>query len=203
MRMNSTHTRPAFTLVELLTVIAIIGILAGILIPATGIVRRAARTAQSVATFSSYCASITNYRSDYGFFPNLNYSGAAPADNTVINLAAAANRHDNFIMALSFAKADGSALTTAERQGLNRKGIAFYQFTDADFRRRGAPADPYVLTDRHDNPNVRIAWNSGGRIQLPASTDLPAGMTVDVRRDVIVWTLERDGSNYQDCLVWQ
>ncbi|AHF92713.1 N-terminal cleavage protein [Opitutaceae bacterium TAV5] len=60
----------AFTLVELLTVIVIIGILAGILIPVTARVRKSARTAKCVATIRQYSVATQLYANENnGKFP--------------------------------------------------------------------------------------------------------------------------------------
>ncbi|EIP97718.1 prepilin-type N-terminal cleavage/methylation domain-containing protein [Opitutaceae bacterium TAV1] len=57
--------RSAFTLIELLTVIAIIGILAAIIIPVTGRVRESARTAQCASNMRQLAQSMLIYAQDY------------------------------------------------------------------------------------------------------------------------------------------
>lgn len=63
----------AFTLIELLTVIAIIGILAGILIPVVGRVRTSARTAVCLSNLRQVHTGIMGYVTDNrGYFPDIN-----------------------------------------------------------------------------------------------------------------------------------
>ncbi|RRJ95336.1 prepilin-type N-terminal cleavage/methylation domain-containing protein [Opitutaceae bacterium TAV4] len=61
---TTTFATTAFTLIELLTVIAIIGILAGILIPVTGRVRDSARTAQCASNMRQLAQSMLLYAED-------------------------------------------------------------------------------------------------------------------------------------------
>lgn len=71
--MNS-HPRPqirtlAFTLIELLTVIAIIAILMGLLFPAIAIVKEQARKAQAKADVTQIVSAVKAYYTEYGKYP--------------------------------------------------------------------------------------------------------------------------------------
>jgi prepilin-type N-terminal cleavage/methylation domain-containing protein/prepilin-type processing-associated H-X9-DG protein len=74
----------AFTLIELLTVIAIIGILAAILIPTVGAVRKTAKGARCVANLRQIGVAINLYPPDNkGYYPRLkeNYAPDNPVNN--------------------------------------------------------------------------------------------------------------------------
>jgi len=74
----------AFTLIELLTVIAIIGILAAILIPTVGAVRKTAKGANCIANLRQIGVAINIYPSDNkGYYPRLrfNYAPDDPVNN--------------------------------------------------------------------------------------------------------------------------
>ena len=69
--MRHMNKKSAFTLIELLMVIAIIGILAGILIPTVGAVRKQANIAASKSQLSNYVNAIGMFKSEYKFYPDL------------------------------------------------------------------------------------------------------------------------------------
>jgi len=74
------HRKNAFTLIELLTVIAIIGILAAIIIPATSKVRGTARAAQCASNLRQIGFGIPLYsQENKGAYPGPLYSGQGPA----------------------------------------------------------------------------------------------------------------------------
>jgi prepilin-type N-terminal cleavage/methylation domain-containing protein len=66
---NRKHFRWAFTLVELLTVIAIIGILAGILLPVFSAAKKRAQNIQVRLQEKDLVLAIESYESAYGRFP--------------------------------------------------------------------------------------------------------------------------------------
>lgn len=82
-----------FTLVELLTVIAVIGLLAGILIPTAGTVLVHARKLETKARFVRWAAAMEMYRQEYGHYPVVATDGKldparfAPALTGRLNLA--------------------------------------------------------------------------------------------------------------------
>lgn len=67
--LSPVHRVRAFTLIELLTVIAIIGILAAIIIPTVGKVRESARNSQSVSNMRQLALAAQLFTNDNGFFP--------------------------------------------------------------------------------------------------------------------------------------
>ena len=63
------HKKLAFTLVELLTVLAIIAILVALLIPALAVVRNMARETQQKAQLTTTEMGLTAFKNDYGDYP--------------------------------------------------------------------------------------------------------------------------------------
>jgi len=73
---QSRSFAPAFTLVELLTVIAIIAILMGLLFPAIGVIKEQARKVQAKNDVTNIVAAVKQYYTEYGKYPTLEAAAA-------------------------------------------------------------------------------------------------------------------------------
>lgn len=136
----------AFTLIELLTVIAVIGILAAILIPTVSSVRHSATKARVKVQFNQWAAAIEAFRGEYGYYPRFT--------NHKINDGAGAAGDHLFHDILAGRRRDGSALGAAAA-AQNRKRIAFYDFGESDF----APLDsatPGLIQDAAGNTEIAV-----------------------------------------------
>lgn len=150
-----------FTLIELLMVIAIIGILAGILIPTVGAVRKQANIAASKSQLSNYVTAITMFKGEYGFFP---FSEAQADGGADIN-----SLSEDFIETLSGRDAAGAAVST----GGNRRSIGFHSFSESEFFVRADDTiDDSVIVDRFNNDQIFIAidGDGDGDVVVPATS---------------------------------
>jgi prepilin-type N-terminal cleavage/methylation domain-containing protein len=128
-----------FSLVEVLTVIALIAVLAGILIPTVTAVRVAASKTQTRIQFSQWAAAITAFRSEYGYYPVFHDSGT-------VNGGADETDHA-FHDVLAARKRDGSTLSPTSAAAMqNKKRISFYSFSEKEFTRSDSLV-PNLLQD--------------------------------------------------------
>jgi prepilin-type N-terminal cleavage/methylation domain-containing protein len=170
--------RRAFTLLELLSVLAILGLLAGLILPSVGAARRSAHRAKSKVQFAQWAAAIESFRGEYGYYPafdssNLVNGGVTAADHPFHDILAARKR-------------DGTGLTAGGAAAVqNRKAIAFLLFSEADFNAAGLIRDAFdntaiaVLVDKDLDGVIRAGADFttlpevGGMI--PSRDDFPAG----------------------------
>jgi prepilin-type N-terminal cleavage/methylation domain-containing protein/prepilin-type processing-associated H-X9-DG protein len=83
---RAAHGAPAFTLIELLTVISIIGILAAILIPTVNTVFKKARASQSANNLHSIGVAFSQYSTDNkGYIPAPEGTGSVVKGNLTFN----------------------------------------------------------------------------------------------------------------------
>ena len=179
-----TDRKHAFTLIELLMVIAIIGILAGILIPTVSAVKRQANVAASKSQLSQYVNAIQLFKGEYGYYPFLE----AHNDNgeNINDLS------DNFIETLSGRDATNG---NSESVGVNRRKIEFHGFSVAEFYRKSdGTVDPTKVADRLNNTNIYIVidGDGDGQIKVPIPSDVS---TSQVLRTTVTAYVEADTNN--------
>lgn len=169
-----TRNTSAFTLIELLMVIAIIGILAGILIPTVGAVKKQANIAASKAQLSNYVNAIGMFKSEYKFYPFV--TGATDQSVDLSSQSSA------FIETLSGRDSAGVAVST----GGNRRMIAFHSFSESEFQRDANDAVvPTQIADRFNNVNITIVidGDGDGMVDVPNEGSLHMPVTAYVDED--------------------
>lgn len=198
----TSRSRSGFTLVELLTVIAVIGILAAILIPTTSSARTAARKAKTRGQFAQWGAAIEAFRQEYGYYPTFETSGAG-LNKVNGNTAGGTNLTavHRFYETLVGTRRDGSALpntttgTPLPPQAQNTRRIQFITFTESDMvpvnttdatllAKRGLIRDAFdgtdiaVLVDRNLDGSIKFGGTGGDNIaSLPLVTPADGGTT--------------------------
>ena len=139
------RNRCGFTLVELLTVVAIVGILAAILVPTVNGARNSARRADTKVRFTQWSAAMEQFRQEYGYLPQI---------------AAADGRLDTslFLGALTGRSFSGAALSGSALNG-NTKAIVFYRLSEAEII-RGSATDE--VTDGFGNSDIVVLIDLDG-----------------------------------------
>jgi len=118
--MLKSRSRRAFTLIELLTVIAIIAILTAILFPVAGTVREQARASACMSKLHQIWVSASVYRADEGYYPPV-LLGYAEAENAAFTPA----KHLPWdpSLGLPVSAADNTTLGTLYREQINDLNI--------------------------------------------------------------------------------
>jgi prepilin-type N-terminal cleavage/methylation domain-containing protein len=161
----------AFTLIELLTVIAIIGILAGILIPTVGMVKQKATIATSKARISQYLSAIESFKGEYKYYPfSTDLQGQGKLDLSSVAKSRV------FIETLSARKLSNSATTVSE--GGNRRRIPFYTFTEDEIGTERGTRNTVI--DGFGNNKIIIVFDhdNDGEVRVP---DPNGSGTKDIR----------------------
>ncbi|RME68486.1 MAG: prepilin-type N-terminal cleavage/methylation domain-containing protein [Verrucomicrobia bacterium] len=161
--MNPARSRRGFSLIEMLTVIAIISILAAILIPVVGKVQVNARKAKTRVQFNEWAAAIHTFRLEFGYYPD--FSGISG------NLIDTAEDTRIFVETLSGHALDGSALGSGDPgyAAGNTQGITFYSFSTEDLTDGTRP----LLRDGFGNTQIAVLpdLDYDGMIEIGGSGD--------------------------------
>ena len=177
--MRHMNKKSAFTLIELLMVIAIIGILAGILIPTVGAVRKQANIAASKSQLSNYVTAIQLFKGEYSYYPFV-----TGGEDITVDLS---SQSTEFIETLSGRNAsDGKP----KAEGGNRRRIGFYSFSESEFLLKDDDTvDPTQLADRFNNTAIklRIDGDNDGRVDPDVSGAAPTAPAKPIRTNITAW----------------
>jgi prepilin-type N-terminal cleavage/methylation domain-containing protein len=145
---GNRRRRTAFTVIELLAVIAILGILLAILIPSATAARTAANKAKTRAQFNQWATAIELFRSEYGYYPafdsTLKVNGGADATDHLFHDLLVARKRDGSALA-------GSGAAAAQ----NKKLICFHLFAESDFAGSDS-ADGGLICDAFGTTDIAV-----------------------------------------------
>ncbi|MGB0374527.1 MAG: type II secretion system protein [Opitutales bacterium] len=191
------QTKKGFTLVELLMVLAVVGLLASILIPTAGSIRESALKTICKAQLSQYINAIVQFKSQYGYYPF-----ARGNKDYVINLSDPEVSKE-FIEIMSGRDAQTGKPASV---GGNRKRIAFHDFSENEFYI--LEDDLYSLTqlaDRFNNPNIYIMIDGDGDgfIYPKPSLTSPAKPRAKIRGSITAWVESDDLDRFPGYALWE
>ncbi len=158
--MKRTEKNKAFTIVELLTVMAVIALLIGLLVPALAMVRDRARDMQQRAQFHSISTGLEMFQADFGDYPESLDNLAPTTDPPVAPLVADA-AHYGGAQKLAEAMVGWDLLGVHPRTGFRSDGENYFPspFNDYAFiydTINGVQAgDVYFEQDREANIDAR------------------------------------------------
>lgn len=160
--------RTAFTLIELLIVIAIIGILMGLLFPAVNSAIDAARKAQAKNDVVQIATAITAYETEYGRLP---LPTKTSVDNELVQVLAGFPNNTNNPRQIVFLEVQGAK---RGKGGTNSSGFV----------------DPWALMPGGNaNQAYAISMDSDYDNNINVSTNGTPTGTVQLRKRVAVWNV--------------
>jgi len=158
-----------FTLIEVLVVVAIIGVLTAILIATASGVRDSASKARVKVQFAEWAAAVEAFRGEYGHYPQFdtshkvnggNQGGSAGGEHLFHDILAGRRRDGQLIGPLAAAQ--------------NRRHIRFYSFAQREFSESGEGLA--LIQDALGNTDIAVLVdrNLDGRIDMADYPALPA-----------------------------
>lgn len=165
---------------ELLVVMAVIAILMALLLPAAGLVQRAALKSRTMLQFQQYRSAYEHFRAEYGHYPTMGVDGArfTLRDNNAV-----------FVETLSGRGLSGGEPLDVYARKANFRRIPFHSFSEAEFSPEG---NTYAgeIVDAFGNPDIVVVVDGEGSGVIPPSAlaEIPHASAEPVREGVILYS---------------
>ncbi len=189
--------RRAFTLVELMIVIAIIGVLVGMLFPTISGANKKAMASVSKTLLTNIASGLERYNTEYGYFPKF------LTQRERVNLDDG-NNSENLVKALTGRDPENRPLSQSDRREFNRKNRNFIEFNSNNLVQK-VSGGQWKVVDSFGNPNIYICVDddNDGFIKQGFPTIADGFTTTEIRELVpnpqmglrakaIVFTLKKD-----------
>ena len=167
-----------FTLVELLTVIAVIAILAGIAIPVVVGMQSKGRETSARADMNAIKMALTQFKADYSVWPQVSPASDLTASNDLLietpfspesTLSDAETAYDKIIQSLTNNTVVATTPTepaAADRYGNTKKRRYLDPPAKTVLSKNSATAGYYKLDPWGRRYNIALDWNYNGKIDL-------------------------------------
>jgi prepilin-type N-terminal cleavage/methylation domain-containing protein len=171
MKVHTRRTRPAFTLVELITVIAIIALLAGLVVAGTGFAKERQASEKAKVQIALLSKAIEEFKADMGFYPG-------DLDNTPVD----GNVSKELYQALF---KDGYDYTNTSSPSSTWDKATRIYLPELDPRNNKLGWVTRTTSDTPgDNLDILDPWGSGYRYRKGSDAQNP---------DFDVWSMGKDG----------
>jgi prepilin-type N-terminal cleavage/methylation domain-containing protein len=157
----------AFTVIEMLVVMAVIAILAGIVLSLSGYVQRIGATARAKTEINTLSSSLEKYKADFGAFPASTETAAAPPFTGATNVLDPRLHGDPNTVTYHAANL---VLYRALSGDMNGDGVL--EVADASYNIEGQPVTPPAHPGKPVNycPEIftpsRLSVSAGNRVQF-------------------------------------
>ncbi len=167
-----------FTLVELLTVIAVIAILAGIAIPVVVGMQSKGRETSARADMNAIKMALTQFKADYSVWPQVSPDSSLTGSNDLLietpfspasTLSKAEEAYDKITEALTYNKVDSSTPDNPSDNYGNKKKRRYLDPPAKTVETKNPKTGYYKLDPWGRRYNIALDWNYNGKIDLSSS----------------------------------
>jgi prepilin-type N-terminal cleavage/methylation domain-containing protein len=183
----------AFTLLELLVVIVVIAILAGLMMGAIQRARDTAKKTRALAMMNNVAMAIKLYYNEYGHWPD---GDADTTADTVLDTT----KNENLYRLLIGTNVNLSGNVSASNG--NGRRIVFCQFKSSDVGlvdtsyNKASTGKNNVINPWGNALRISLDYNGDNQVDLSANWDTKGTAAVTVPGEIAIWTLGGKGNVY-------